>query len=149
MFTMNQSIIKPFIIRLLVILVLMLRIFIVHGQQGSQGNTTIFSGAQMTFFGNHDFIAGGNGTQPGIIGTVRTAPYGILNFASAATTHANASDASHVDGYVRKLGAGAFIFPVGDNGQYGPFAASADGTTGAYFFTDPTTAITSDLGGGN
>lgn len=146
---MKNLISVPFIVRLLAILLLELRVFTAMGQEGSQGNATIFSGAQMTFFGNHNFVAGGSGTQPGIIGTVRTAPYGILNFAATATTHTGAGDASHVDGYVRKLGAGLFIFPAGDNGQYGPFAASADGTTGAYFFGDPTTAVTSNLGGGN
>lgn len=118
-------------------------------QQGSSGNTTIFSGAQMTFFGDHSFSSGGGGTQPGIIGTVRTAPYGILNFSTAANSYTGAGDAAHVDGYVRKLGTTSFIFPVGDNGQYGPFAASGDGTTGAYFNVDPSSAVTSSLGGGN
>lgn len=117
-------------------------------QQGSQGNTTIFSGAQMTVFGAHNFVTGGSGTQPGIINTIRTAPYGVLNFGTGAT-QSGANDANHVDGYVRKLGTTSFIFPVGDNGQYGPFAAAADGTTGAYFHVDPSSAITSMVGGGN
>lgn len=121
-----------------------------HAQQGGQGNTTIFGGGQMTFFGDYNFNTGGSGVQPGIIGTVRSpAPYGILNFAGTANSYTGAGDANHVDGYVRKLGTAPFIFPVGDNGQYGPFAAAGDGTTGAYFHADPTTAITSDLGGGN
>ena len=119
-----------------------------QAQQASQGNTTIFGGTQMTFFGNHDFIAGGQGTQPGIIGTVRTAPFGILNVASSATGFTGANDANHVDGYVRKYGTGQFVFPTGDNGHYGPFAANTDGTMGAYFFTDPNTAATSNLAGG-
>ncbi|GAB4016855.1 hypothetical protein [Spirosoma koreense] len=120
-----------------------------QAQEGSQGNTTIFNGAEMTFFGNHNFLTGGGGTQPGIIGTLRTAPFGILNFATTATTTTGANDANHVDGYVRKFGTSQFIFPTGDNGHFGPFAAAADGTMGAYFFTDPNTAITSQLGGGN
>jgi hypothetical protein len=120
-----------------------------YAQQGSQGNTTVFSGAEMTFFGSHDFLSGGSGTQPGIIGTVRTAPYGVVGFASSAGSYTGADDANHIDGYIRKYGAGSFIFPVGDNGAYGPFAASADGTTGAYFHADPSVAVTSDLGGGN
>lgn len=121
----------------------------VQAQQASQGNTTIFGGSQMTFFGNHNFITGGQGTQPGIIGTVRTAPFGVLNFAASATGSTGAGDASHVDGYVRKYGTGQFVFPTGDNGHYGPFAATADGTLGAYFFTDPNSATTSNLAGGN
>ena len=119
-----------------------------HAQQGSSGNTYIFGGAQMTFFGAHDFVNGGSGALPGIIGTVRSDPNGVLNFA-AATSHTGASDAAHVDGYVRKYGTSQFVFPVGDNGFYGPFAAAADATNGAYYHSDPTSAITDDLGGGN
>ncbi|OZI07837.1 hypothetical protein BWI93_12480 [Siphonobacter sp. BAB-5385] len=117
-------------------------------QQGSQGNTTIFGGAEMTVFGAHSFATGGGGVQPGIVNTIRTAPYGVLNFGTAAS-QTGANDANHVDGYVRKLGTTSFIFPVGDNGQYGPFAAEGDGTTGAYFHVDPSSAITSMVGGGN
>ncbi|MBD2757418.1 beta strand repeat-containing protein [Spirosoma validum] len=132
-----------------VLLVLLVMALSARAQQGSQGNTTIFSGAQMTLFGNHNFLTGGAGTQPGIIGTVRSAPFGVLNFAATATGHTGANDANHVDGYVRKQGAGSFIFPTGDNGHYGPFAAAADGTTGAYIYANPSTAVTSNLGGGN
>ncbi|GGH48965.1 hypothetical protein GCM10007423_50590 [Dyadobacter endophyticus] len=120
----------------------------VQAQQGSSGNTYIFGGAQMTFFGAHDFVNGGSGTLPGIIGTVRSDPNGVLNFAEAAS-HTGASDAAHVDGYVRKYGTSQFVFPVGDNGFYGPFAAAADATNGAYYHSDPTSAITDNLGGGN
>ena len=120
-------------------------------QEGSQGNTTIFGGAQMTFFGNHDFVAGGSGAQPGVILTERAANnFGILNFAGDNLTSTGASDAGYVDGYVRKYGLGRFIFPVGDNSHLGQFAASADGTMGAYFFANPQTAVTSNLfTGGN
>ena len=38
---------------------------------------------------------------------------------------------------------------MGDNGFYGPFAAAGDATDGAYYHSDPTSAITDDLGGGN
>lgn len=115
-------------------------------QEGSQGNTTIFGGAQMTFFGNHNFLTGGSGTQPGIILTERaSANISYLNFSGAGLTATGVTDASYVDGYVRKYGTGQFIFPVGDNGFAGQFAASADGTSGAYFHGDATTAITSNL----
>lgn len=122
-----------------------------HAQEGSQGNTTIFGGAQMTFFGNHDFVAGGGGAQPGVILTERaTATISYLNFFGNGLTSTGASDAGYVDGYVRKYGTGQFIFPVGDNGFVGQFAAYADATSGAYFHTDATTAITSNLfTGGN
>lgn len=35
-----------------------------HAQEGSQGNTTIFGGAQMSFFGNHNFVTGGGAPSP-------------------------------------------------------------------------------------
>ncbi|MGN7886217.1 T9SS type A sorting domain-containing protein [Dyadobacter endophyticus] len=117
-----------------------------QAQEGSQGNTTIFGGAQMTFFSNHNFITGGGGAQPGVILTERAAGnFGVLNFAGDNLTSTGASDAGYVDGYVRKYGAGAFVFPVGDNGFVGQFAASADGVMGAYFHADANTAITSNL----
>ena len=120
-----------------------------QAQEGSSGNTTIFSGAQMTFFGDHNFNTGGGGTQPGVIYTIRTAPFGILNFASPANVATGGDDANYVDGYVRKFGTSSFIFPVGDNSHFGPFAAAGDGTMGSYFFTDPTTAVTSMLPSGD
>lgn len=117
-----------------------------HAQEGSQGNTTIFGGAQMTFFGNHTFLAPAGGTQPGVILTERaTATISYLNYFGNNLTATGVTDASYVDGYVRKYGTGQFIFPVGDNGNAGQFAASVDGTSGAYFFTDPNTAVTSNL----
>jgi len=120
-------------------------------QEGSQGNTTIFANGQMTFFGNHNFVTGGSGSQPGVILTERAAGnIGYLNFSGDGITTTGANDANYVDGYVRKYGSGSFIFPVGDNGSYGPFAANADGTSGAYYFTDPNTAETTNLfTGGN
>lgn len=124
-------------------------------QERSQGNVTVFAGAQSTFFGNHtfDMPSATPGTQAGIIGTERTTSsvgtgYGVVNYASASLVVTGANDANHIDGYVRNLGAGLFVYPVGDDGFYGPFAATGAGTTGAYFHTDPTTAMTSKLGGG-
>ncbi|HWV31740.1 MAG TPA: T9SS type A sorting domain-containing protein [Dyadobacter sp.] len=117
-----------------------------QAQEGSQGNTTIFGGAEMTFFSNHNFVTGGGGAQPGVILTERAAGnFGVLNFSGDNLTSTGASDAGYVDGYVRKYGAGAFIFPVGDNGFVGQFAAAADGVMGAYFHADANTAVTSNL----
>ncbi|SDH37171.1 Por secretion system C-terminal sorting domain-containing protein [Dyadobacter soli] len=117
-----------------------------QAQEGSQGNTTIFGGAQMTFFSNHNFVTGGGGAQPGVILTERAAGnFGVLNFAGDNLSSTGASDAGYVDGYVRKYGVGQFVFPVGDNGFVGQFAASADGVMGAYFHADANTAVTSNL----
>lgn len=150
---MNKTYINLFPVRawmkIATLLTLLATGFASKAQQGSSGNTYIFGGAEMTFFGAHDFANGGNGALPGIIGTVRgPSTPGILNFTSTAS-QTSASDAAHVDGYVRKYGSTPFVFPVGDNGFYGPFAASGDGTLGAYYHGDPSAAVTSDLGGGD
>ncbi|WP_025763404.1 hypothetical protein [Dyadobacter tibetensis] len=138
-------------VSLVMLTALMMLAYMARAQEGSQGNTTIFGGAQMTFFNNHDFVAPTGGTQPGVILTERAAGnFGILNFAGDNLTSTGASDANYVDGYVRKYGTGQFIFPVGDNNNLGQFAASADGTMGAYFHANPATAVTSNLfTGGN
>lgn len=134
------------ILSLKVLLLLFAMAIEVKAQEGSQGNTTIFGGAQMTFFGNHNFLTGGSGAQPGVILTERaTANISYLNFSGANLTSTGADNSNYVDGYVRKYGTGQFIFPVGDNANVGQFAASADGTSGAYFHTDATTAVTSNL----
>lgn len=111
-------------------------------QEGSQGNTTVFNGAQATFFGTHTFVAGGEGTQPGIIKTMRTAPIGIVNYATSAD-HTGATDANHIDGYVGKYGTAAFTFPIGDGTKLRPASISAP-TSGdfkaAYWFSNPDVA---------
>jgi hypothetical protein len=141
-------------IALAILFILMVLVFEARAQEGSQGNTTIFAGAQATVFGNYNFVTGGGGTQPGIVGTERTTSaigtgFGVLNFSAPTLTVTGADDANHVDGYVRNLGAGLFVYPVGDNGFFGPFAATGAGTVGAYFHTDATNAVTSNLAGGN
>lgn len=135
------------IITLAVLLLLMALVFQARAQEGSQGNTVIHDNGQMTFFGNHTFLTGGAGALPGIILTQReTATRSFLNYGPAVTSAITGADnANHVDGYIRKLGAGAFVFPAGDNGQLGAFGAAADGTNGAYYFANPSSAVTSNL----
>lgn len=113
-----------------------------QAQEGSQGNTTVSNGAQMTFFGAHTFVAGGAGTQPGIIKTIRTAPFGIVSYAAGAG-HSGATDANHVDGYVGKYGTTAFTFPVGNGTKLRPVSISAPASgdfKAAYWFSNPNTA---------
>jgi len=121
-------------------------VFPVYGQQASRGNLYLFGGSQMTFTGYHEFKNSKKGMFPGVIITDRQEPISILNFA-INTTHAGAGKNTHVDGYVRKYGTTPFIFPVGDNGFYAPFAASGDGTTGAYYRANPSIAVTSNITG--
>jgi hypothetical protein len=141
-------------VSLAILIALFALAFTARAQEGSQGNTTIFAGAQMTMFGDHNFVTGGGGTMPGIINTERTTSaigtgYGVLNYASASLLVTGANNTNHVDGYVRNLGTGKFVYPVGDNAVYAPFAATAANTVGAYFHVDPSVAITSNLAGGN
>jgi gliding motility-associated-like protein len=68
---------------------------------------------------------------------------GLVVFESMAS-HINVADASHVDGYVRKNGNEAFLFPIGDGGQYRYAGISAPGNagdafTGKYFLEDSNT----------
>lgn len=57
----------------------------------------------------------------------------------------NASDLSHVDGFVSKTGNGEFIFPIGDGGYYRPASISAptavtDCFTARYIYVNPNSA---------
>lgn len=117
--------------------------FLANAQQASQGNTTVFGGAEITVFGAHNFVTGGGGTQPGIVKTIRTVPFGVLKFGPSATQTA-ANDANHVDGYVSKIGNTAFTFPTGNGtdlrslGISAPSAATAQVTV-AWFSGNPGT----------
>jgi hypothetical protein len=133
------------LVKVMALMLLLTFTNIVSAQEGSQGNITIFGGAQMTFIADHYFVTGGNGARPGVILTERAAGnFGILN-SFGSLVFINASDAEHVDGYVRRYGGGLFVYPVGDNGSLGQFAAGGFGTMGAYFHSDPNTATTSNL----
>ncbi|MEO6686429.1 MAG: T9SS type A sorting domain-containing protein [Dyadobacter sp.] len=114
-----------------------------NAQQASQGNTTVFGGAEITVFGAHNFLTGGGGTQPGIVKTIRTLPLGVLKFGTAATQTA-ANDANHVDGYVSKIGNTAFTFPTGNGTDLRTLSISAPSTptaqvTVAWFSGNPGT----------
>jgi len=70
--------------------------------------------------------------------------FGRVTYPSTATVTANM-----IDGYVKVTGSNRFIFPTSDNSVYRPFAAAADGTTGAYFSANPAVGVTSSHKGGN
>ena len=65
-------------------------------------------------------------------GVVNTDATNILTFINNATS-SGASDASHVDGPVSKIGNDAFTFPTGDSSEYRPIAISAPSSGGAEF----------------
>jgi hypothetical protein len=70
--------------------------------------------------------------------------FGLISYPSTATITGNM-----VDGYVKVKGSNRFVFPVSDNSVYRPFAATADGTTGAYFSANPAIGVTTSHKGGN
>ncbi len=70
--------------------------------------------------------------------------FGRITYASTLVVNG-----SMVDGYVKVKGSSRFIFPVSDNSVYRPFAATADGTMGAYFSANPGIAVTTSHKGGN
>ncbi len=124
-----------------------------YAQSASFGNTFIHNEGESVIFGIHDFDKGSMGALPGIIGTQRTTPgssYGILGFSDVSPGWKGIGNDSYVDGYVKKYGDRAFVFPIGDNGKYRPVAISgADGTTAAYYNVDPASAVTNTIYGGN
>jgi len=66
-------------------------------------------------------------------GIIQASAANFINFSNNATA-TGSTDASYVDGPVRKTGDDAFTFPVGDNGFYRPVAISAP-TTATHAFT--------------
>jgi Secretion system C-terminal sorting domain len=91
----------------------------------AEGNATIPSSSSLTF-------------TDGIVASVSSAFFVISNNATVS----GASDNSHVDGPIRKVGTQAFTFPVGDNGNYQPAGISAPSNathhfTAQYIAVDP------------
>lgn len=71
--------------------------------------------------------------QGNIITTAKKGTIGVLSY-SAQVTSSGLESGKYIDGYVKKSGTTKFIYPVGNAGYYRPFAADANGITGAYFF---------------
>lgn len=80
--------------------------------------------------------------------TKRDSPIGIVSF-GAAVTSGVLGEGGFVDGYIKKTGSDPFIFPVGDNGAFRPFAVASDQAIGAYYGVNPAVAVTSNPAGGN
>ncbi|WP_176885131.1 T9SS type A sorting domain-containing protein [Dyadobacter soli] len=80
--------------------------------------------------------------------TKRDSPIGIVSFGSAVTSGV-LGEGAFIDGYIKKSGSDAFIFPVGDNGAFRPFAVNSDQAIGAYYGVNPAVAVTSNPAGGD
>jgi hypothetical protein len=97
------------------------------------GNTHVASGVETGLFGVVSL--------QGVSTTDRSSSYGAFSF-TKMVSWVNASDANHINGYVKKYGATPFTFPVGDNGAFRPvsmsgFATSGQTATAAYFAAAP------------
>ncbi|MDA8692751.1 hypothetical protein N9L92_01725 [Saprospiraceae bacterium] len=115
----------------------------------SLGNVFIHSEGNMTEFNNVEFSNENNGSQPGIIGGERVPSKGYFNFAPGAGW-TNAKDLKFIDGYARYFGNAPFLFPIGDNNRFRPAAVSGGSyVEAAYYGIDPTSAVTSDIRGGD
>ncbi len=124
-----------------------------YSQSSSFGNTYIFNNGEMGVVDmQHNFLNGGSGIQPGIVGTDRTTTQGFMSFVGSASW-TGASNSAFVDGYVKTYMTTAFTFPIGDNAKYRPAAIAtaslANPVNAAYYGVSATTSITSSLRGGN
>ena len=124
-----------------------------YSQSSSFGNTYIFNNAEMGVVDiQHNFINGGLGIQPGLVGTDRTTTQGFISFVGSASW-TGASNSAFVDGYVKTYMTTAFTFPIGDNSKYRPAAISTatlgNPANAAYYGVSASTAITSRLQGDN
>jgi len=139
--------------KLLIFTMLMLTTMVgVFSQSGSFGSTYAPSGGEVVIFGQHSFQNGSGTINAGIIATERSAPTGLFSWATGSSW-VGASNNAFVDGYARTYGTGSFVFPIGDNNVYRPAAVSAASTTSpataAYYGVSGTSAITSNIAGGN
>ncbi|MCD0467186.1 gliding motility-associated C-terminal domain-containing protein [Flavobacterium sp. ENC] len=85
---------------------------------------------EVTVFGQVDFLKG-----------ILNSNAGQIIFENTATA-IHASDESHIDGTVKKIGASSFEYPIGNSGYYRYAALSApdvitDSFTSQYFFENP------------
>lgn len=93
--------------------------------------------AENTIIGIPNTLIFGNAGDGGNISTAKTGNKGYLVFGPKGKW-IGASDHQFVDGYVKVLHNNAFVFPIGENGNYHPIAISgASGTSAAYFDKKP------------
>ncbi|GAB4134437.1 MAG: hypothetical protein OHK0045_23130 [Raineya sp.] len=122
--------------------------------RGNNNQSITTAGGSETFYNIVLDKTGGNvslNTTNALVSGTATFTAGILNASDATTArmeflagsnYTGASAASHVQGWVRKVGNTAFTFPVGSGGVYAPAGISAPSNathhfTARYFNTSP------------
>lgn len=148
----------------------------VTGHTDNNGTLNATAGSTLLLNGTSSQTLGGNGIMSvndvvvdNTVGITLTAPLqvdGSLTFTSGMINATNASapviftatgtvgnsvtDASHVNGYVRKLGTGSFTFPVGSSTKYQPvtvdLTANGSGLTALYTAGDAGTSSFTNTG---
>jgi len=110
-------------------------------QSRSVSNIFIPEQAFVSIFGEHSFIEGGTGVNPGMISTARDGSHGYVNFAKGSSW-SGASDVQFIDGYVRVYHDDPFVFPIGDNGKFRPVSINGAAlTSAAYFDRNPAKVV--------
>ena len=110
-------------------------------QSRSVSNIFIPEKAFVSIFGEHSFVEGGTGVNPGMISTARGDSHGYVNFAKGSSW-SGASDVQFIDGYVRVYHDDPFVFPIGDNGKFRPVSINGAAlTSAAYFDRDPAKVV--------
>ena len=108
----------------------------INGQASSTGrvitsNLVLNAASGFTLGGTGTFLLQVNGTMTLTNGILYTNANDILEFmAGSAVT--GASNTSHVDGPVTKIGTSAFTFPVGSGTLYAPISMSAPASNSTY-----------------
>ncbi len=110
-------------------------------QSSSVSNIFIPEQAFVSIFGEHSFIKGGTGVNPGMISTAKNGSHGYVNFAKGSSW-SGASDVQFIDGYVRVYHDDPFVFPIGDNGKFRPVSINGAAlTSAAYFDRNPAKVV--------
>jgi len=125
------------------ILIILFIVTLGFGQSGmtNYGNIHIHSNENLVIHTQNDL----NANTSTLHSTERTTPIGRYIFANNSSW-INANDSNYIDGYSLYTGSDGFIFPTGDNQVFRPFAKKGitNNIAGAYFYANPSIAITSD-----
>ncbi|MGB0851025.1 MAG: hypothetical protein ACPGTP_07250 [Bacteroidia bacterium] len=112
----------------------------IQGQNSSgEGNVYVHPKGEFAIHAEYDFsLLGQIETSRGTDGSDSN---GYVSFASSGSWE-GATDAAHVDGYVKNYGSSAFVFPLGDDGAYRPMVVDGSANANAsYFASAPSSGV--------
>lgn len=107
----------------------------VNNQSGTgritTSNLVLNAPSGFTLGGSRTFLLQVNGTMTFTSGILYTNSNDILKFMSGSSV-TGASNTSHVDGPVTKIGVSSFVFPVGSGNVYAPISMNAPASNSTY-----------------